>query len=142
MIKARDRLKQIYRLDMKMKRSKHQLEDIKQKMYTISAPQLDADRVKTSASGDDKLLKLIASVERIERRIRRETEKLIREYNAIVQEIERVPDERARTILMDRYVFYMRWEEIADQLGYVVGHIYRLHQQAVREFAKVNNYEY
>lgn len=142
MEKARERLKQIYRLDMKIKRSKHQLEDIKQKMYTISAPQLDADRVKTSASGDDKLLKLIASVERIERRIRRESEKLIREYNAIVQEIERVPDERARTILMDRYVFYMRWEDIADGLCYEVSYTYRLHQDAVRLFAETNGYEY
>lgn len=141
-MKARERLKELYRLDLKIERERKQIEDLKQRMYTVSAPALDADRVKTSGSGDDKLLKLIASVERIERRVRRETEKLIREYNAIVQEIERVPDERARTILMDRYVFYMRWEEIADQLGYVVGHIYRLHQQAVREFAKVNNYEY
>lgn len=141
-MKARERLKELYRLDLKIERERKQIEDLKQRMYTVSAPALDADRVKTSGSGDDKLLKLIASVERTTRRIERDMSKHIRLYNQIVREINRVQDERAKTILTSRYVLYMQWDAIANDLGYEMSYVYRLHQDAVRMYAALNGYEY
>ena len=141
-MKARDRLKELYRLDLKIERDRKQIDDLKQKMYTVSAPALDADRVKTSGSGDDKLLKLIASVERTTRRITRDMTKYMKLYNQIVREIDRVQDERAKTILTSRYVLYMQWDAIANDLGYEMSYIYRLHQDAVRMYAAINGYEY
>ena len=141
-MKARERLKELYRLDLKIERERKQIEDLKQRMYTVSAPALDADRVKTSGSGDDKLLKLIASVERTTRRIERDMSKHIKLYNQIVREINRVQDERAKTILTNRYVLYMQWDAIANDLGYEMSYVYRLHQDAVRMYAALNGYEY
>ena len=141
-MKARDRLKELYRLDLKIERERKQIEDLKQRMYTVSAPALDADRVKTSGSGDDKLLKLIASVERTTRRITRDMTKHMKLYNQIVSEIDRVQDERAKTILTSRYVLYMQWDAIANDLGYEMSYVYRLHQDAVRMYAAINGYEY
>lgn len=141
-MKARERLKELYRLDLKIERERKQIEDLKQRMYTVSAPALDADRVKTSGSGDDKLLKLIASVERTTRRIERDMGKHIKLYNQITSEIERVQDERAKTILTSRYVLYMQWDAIANDLGYEMSYVYRLHQDAVRMYAALNGYEY
>ena len=141
-MKARDRLKELYRLDLKIERDRKQIDDLKQKMYTVSAPALDADRVKTSGSGDDKLLKLIASVERTTRRITRDMTKYMKLYNQIVREIDRVQDERAKTILTSRYVLCMQWDAIANDLGYEMSYVYRLHQDAVRMYAAINGYEY
>ena len=141
-MKARERLKELYRLDLKIERERKQIEDLKQRMYTVSAPALDADRVKTSGSGDDKLLKLIASVERTTRRITRDMTKHMKLYNQIVKEINRVQDERAKTILTSRYVLYMQWDAIANDLGYEMSYVYRLHQDAVRMYAAINGYEY
>lgn len=141
-MKARERLKELYRLDLKIERERKQIEDLKQRMYTVSAPALDADRVKTSGSGDDKLLKLIASVERTTRRITRDMTKHMKLYNQIVREIDRVQDERAKTILTSRYVLYMQWDAIANDLGYEMSYVYRLHQDAVRMYAALNGYEY
>lgn len=141
-MKARERLKELYRLDLKIERERKQIEDLKQRMYTVSAPALDADRVKTSGSGDDKLLKLIASVERTTRRITKDMQTHMRLYNQIVREINRVQDERAKTILTNRYVLYMQWDAIANDLGYEMSYVYRLHQDAVRMYAALNGYEY
>lgn len=141
-MKARERLKELYRLGLKIERERKQIEDLKQRMYTVSAPALDADRVKTSGSGDDKLLKLIASVERTTRRITRDMTKHMKLYNQIVSEIDRVQDERAKTILTSRYVLYMQWDAIANDLGYEMSYVYRLHQDAVRMYAAINGYEY
>ena len=141
-MKARERLKELYRLDLKIERERKQIEDLKQRMYTVSAPALDADRVKTSGSGDDKLLKLIASVERTTRRITKDLQTHMRLYNQIVREIDRVQDERAKTILTSRYVLYMQWDAIANDLGYEMSYVYRLHQDAVRMYAALNGYEY
>ena len=141
-MKARERLKELYRLDLKIERERKQIEDLKQRMYTVSAPALDADRVKTSGSGDDKLLKLIASVERTTRRITKDMQTHMRLYNQIVREINCVQDERAKTILTSRYVLYMQWDAIANDLGYEMSYVYRLHQDAVRMYAALNGYEY
>lgn len=141
-MKARERLKQIRNYDLKIERSKKQIEDLKERMYTVSAPAPDADRVKTSGSGDDKLLNLIASVERIQRRIERDNARHITAYREIVAEIERMPTELYKTILIYRYVLYKPWHVIADDLGYENSYIYRLHQSAVHEYADLNGYEY
>ena len=60
----------------------------------------------------------------------------------IVREINRVQDERAKTILTSRYVLYMQWDAIANDLGYEMSYVYRLHQDAVRIYAALNGYEY
>ena len=52
-----------------------------------------------------------------------------REVNAA---IEAVDDVRLRRLLELRYRSYMTWEAIADEMGYELRHIYRLHREALR----------
>lgn len=139
---ARERLKQLYRLDLKIKRYERQIEDIKQRMYSVGSPSLENDRVLSSGSSDDRTLKLIARTQKLTKKIMASKEQAVRLYAQISDEIERVPEERYRTILTDRYILYMEFEAIADEMGYVVGHIYRLHQEAVKEYARVTGYGY
>lgn len=46
--------------------------------------------------------------------------------------IEAVADVRLRRLLELRYRNYMTWEAIADEMGYELRHVYRLHREALR----------
>ena len=45
--------------------------------------------------------------------------------------IQGVPDEKERTLLEKRYLFFESWEKIAVDMDYSVQHIYRIHARAL-----------
>ena len=45
--------------------------------------------------------------------------------------IEAVPDMEEQRLLRLRYINGMKWEEVADAMGYSVQHIFRLHGDAL-----------
>lgn len=51
--------------------------------------------------------------------------------------IDMVPDPLHRQILTNRYMLLHKWDTIAANLNYSEQHIYRLHGEALNEFAKV-----
>jgi DNA-directed RNA polymerase specialized sigma subunit len=54
--------------------------------------------------------------------------RLKREINAAIEAVE---DMRYRRVLELRYRNYMRWEDIAEEMGYEVRHVTRLHGEAL-----------
>lgn len=60
----------------------------------------------------------------------------IDEYVDITREIEavihQIPDERYRTLLIDRYMLFKPWKQIAVDEGYCKRHIKRLHGEALK----------
>lgn len=62
--------------------------------------------------------------------------RLKREINATIEAVE---DMRYRRVLELRYRNYMRWEDIAEEMGYEVRQIYRLHGDALMAVAIPKN---
>ena len=55
---------------------------------------------------------------------------------AIQQEIDelRMQDETEKTVLRLRYIHWLRWEQIADRMGYGWTHVHRIHGRALTNF--------
>jgi DNA-directed RNA polymerase specialized sigma subunit len=51
----------------------------------------------------------------------------------IIRRIKAVESTELQTILELRYLSYMRWEEIAIELGYGIDNVFRLHRNALDE---------
>ena len=51
----------------------------------------------------------------------------------IIRRIKAVESAELQTILELRYLSYMRWEEIAIELGYGIDNVFRLHRNALDE---------
>ena len=51
----------------------------------------------------------------------------------IIRRIKAVESAELQTILELRYLSYMRWEEIAIELGYGIDNVFRLHRNALGE---------
>ena len=77
---------------------------------------------------------MIARMDKADRNIRSETERLHNQRIKIQQQIESVDDERYRSILFGRYVLCETWEKVAEDVPCDVRHVYRLHGDALKAF--------
>ena len=49
----------------------------------------------------------------------------------MLEMIQKVPDGLLQTILIQRYLFYRKWDEIAESLQYSTRHVLRKHREAL-----------
>ena len=73
----------------------------------------------------------VARVIEADRAIAAEITRLCTVKRMVNEAIEAVADARRRRVLELRYRNYMRWEQIADVMGYDVRWVYRLHGEAL-----------
>lgn len=73
----------------------------------------------------------VSRVIEADRAIAAEITKLCEVKRLVNDAIEAVEDSRRRRVLELRYRNYMRWEQIADVMGYDVRHVTRLHGEAL-----------
>lgn len=57
---------------------------------------------------------------------------LLGRKDSIIKTIEAVENDTYRAILQMRYVQHSQWQSIADELGYDLRHVYRLHNAALK----------
>jgi len=135
---AKEYLQSIHNIQKRIDRLENLRQSIRADLYSIGSPagHMDADKVQTSISGD-KMIKLVAKVDKIERDIISEIDRLTIIKGRMLRQIERVPNENYRQLLYDRYILCQRWEKIALDRDTGVRWIYRMHGKALNAFEKV-----
>ncbi len=135
---TKEYLQQIYQAQQKIKRLERGREQLRANLYSIGSPSgdLSPDKVQSSITGD-KMLKLIARVDALEKDIVIEIARLTGLIKKISAEIERIPNNRYRNLLHDRYILTWKWERIAVDMDVDIRHVYRLHGKALQEFEKI-----
>lgn len=88
-----------------------------------------------SASGD--LSDAVVRYEKLMDRISAEHKRKAAILEEVTDVIERVPDEKLRTVLTMRYIKMCQWEEIAEKMDYSVQRIYQLHGDALEILRKI-----
>ncbi len=69
----------------------------------------------------------------LENEINQDMMKLVELKKEIIRRIKAVENAELQTILELRYLSYMRWEEIAIELGYGIDNVFRLHRNVLDE---------
>ena len=133
---VKEHLQQVYTINQRIKRLQARREDLRADLYCVKSPQIVPDKVQTSLTGD-KMLNLIAKVDELERDMVDEIDHLTTVKQSIISEIEKVPEERYRQLLFDRYILCMKWERIALDRDKNVRGIYKLHGKALNSFKNV-----
>ena len=78
---------------------------------------------------EDAIIKIID----LESEINKDMMQLVELKKDIIRRIKAVESAELQTILELRYLSYMRWEEIAIELGYGIDNVYYLHRKALDE---------
>lgn len=95
----------------------------------------DSERVQSS-KGNSTERKFIAYAE-YDRLIDKHIDELWEIKTEIMQALGAVKDTTLRRLLFNRYIRCMKWESVAEDMGYDVRHILRLHGKALKKIGEV-----
>lgn len=134
---AKEYLLQVLNLEKKIRRLEWQRADLRAQMYRVGSPANLSERVQTSKT-DDTFLRLIARVDRKERQIVKEIDRLIILKDRVIRQIGQLDDERQREVLYERYINLkdgrlQSWEGVAEQLHYTDRQCKRIHGRALQQ---------
>ena len=90
-----------------------------------------SDMPKSPNKGGSKMEDAIIKIIDLESEINRDMMQLVELKKDIIRRIKAVDGAELQTILELRYLSYMRWEEIAIELGYGIDNVYYLHRKAL-----------
>lgn len=135
---AKEYLSKAYNIQQRLKRLQRQRDELRNDLYSVKSPSFDPNKVQTSIEGD-KMAALVARVDELERDIVEEVHRLIEEKDNIAKHIERIPNERQKEILFERYIQCHKFEQIAIDHDKGIRWIYRVHGNALKAFENVIN---
>ena len=94
-----------------------------------------SDMPKNPNKGHSRMEDCICQIIDLESEINKDMMQLVELKKDIIRRIKAVESAELQTILELRYLSYMRWEEIAIELGYGIDNVYYLHRKALDEIS-------
>ena len=128
-------LRQIKILDTKINRRMEQLSEIKSLATRVTSV-ITPDRVQTSGPGNNLENAMVRYLD-IENEVKKTIDEYVETKNRIIKEIEQLSDDRFISVLSMRYLDYLPWEDIADELYMSERQVFRIHGKALIAFSEL-----
>ena len=124
-------LNQAYWLDRRIDSKLEQLSALKE-MATKTTNIMNDDVVSHSRNLHS-LQDVISKIIDMQAEINNDIDHLVNLKQEIMQVIKGVQNPEHQILLEQRYLCFKSWESVAEELGYNVRHVYRLHDEAVEQ---------
>ncbi len=124
-------LNQAYWLDRRIDSKLEQLSSLKA-MVTKTTSAM-SDDVVSHTRNVQSMQDVIAKIMDMQAEINADIDRLVDMKSEIMHVIKAVKNPEHQTLLELRYLCFKSWEYVAEQMGYNVRHIYRLHDEAVEQ---------
>ena len=136
--KAKEYLKQAFRYSEMLKASLEEIESIRSMSTNIASHDLTKERVNKSHSSDPAFVNAVIKLADLEKQVDQEIVDLLDMKQEIRNTINQVSDVNGVLILRYRYLDFMKWEDIADKMGYYsIKSLHRIHHSALEEVADI-----
>lgn len=136
-MKAKEYLKQVELLDVKIRQKKIELAGLKEEATCTGAFDYSAEKVQTSAKADS-MSKKVAKYIDLENEIHEDIERFTELKHKVIGQIHMLDDPKYINVLFKKYIEYKGLKEISKELGYSYDHIRRVHGWALLEFQRKN----
>lgn len=133
---AEQYLQQLRTYETQLEQRLQQAKELKARAMSISPPSF-GEKVQYTRQGNSQEIaieKYMLMYDRAEDKAQ-ELESL---KDEIITRLERVTDYKLYQVLIYRYVYYMKFEEIADKIFFSVRQVRRYHMQALQVFEQLN----
>ena len=124
-------LNQAYWLDRRIDSKLEQLSALKE-MATKTTSIMNDDVVSHSRNLHS-LQDVISKIIDMQAEINNDIDHLVNLKQEIMQVIKGVQNPEHQILLEQRYLCFKSWESVAEELGYNIRHVYRLHDEAVEQ---------
>ena len=131
MMTPKEYLNQAYWLDRRIDSKLEQLSALKD-MATKTTSAM-TDDVVSHTRNVHSMQDVIAKIIDMQAEINADIDRLVDLKSEIMHVIKAVRNPEHQTLLELRYLCFKSWEYVAEQMGYNVRHIYRLHDEAVEQ---------
>ena len=133
-ISAKEYLKSIRTLDMAIKVKEEELYRLKLNIASLS-PQTTGERVMNSSTSD--MMSTVDKIVDMQAVINAEIDRLVNLKEEARSKINQLKDTRYVSLLTDYYINCKTWEQVADDMGYDLRWVYRLHGRALQSSSKI-----
>ncbi|MGE9889985.1 DUF1492 domain-containing protein [Mediterraneibacter faecis] len=128
--KKKEYLRRYHAAELAEREIREEIDDLRMnKMF----PALIQDGMPHGSSCMD-LSEYAAQLDELLTELKDQMEQRIRIQREITRKIETMQDETEKTVLRLRYIHWMRWEQIADRMGYSIRNITKIHGKALAHF--------
>ncbi len=127
-------LNQVRNLDKRINAKLDELSSLRALTEKVTASY--SEKVQVSIS--DAFTSNVAKIIDLEREINVEIDRLIRLRERITKEIDNMPSNIYSALLSSRYLEGKTWEDVAEMLHYDERQIFRIHENALKEFRRIN----
>lgn len=134
--KTKKYLQQVYRLDREINALLFQRERLWQDRERCTS-RLSVDPPSSSGSGTSPQEAVLSQISGLDQLINQKFEKLMARKREIFEHIYQMDPTIRRTVIIYRYLNFLKWEEIMIELGYEKAQVHRLHGEALVEFEKM-----
>ena len=127
-------LTQAYRIDQRINSKMEQVSSLH--ALATKATATVSDMPGGGAKNIHKMENIIIKIADLENEINEDIDELVDLKIAITKLIKSVDNQEHQTLLELRYLCFKTWEQIAVDMGYKVRHLYRLHEEALKNILK------
>ncbi len=128
---AKEYLNQAYWLDRRIDSKLEQLSALKD--MATKTTSVMSDDVVSHTRNVHSMQDVIAKIIDMQAEINADIDQLVDLKREIMQVVKAVQNPEHQTLLELRYLCFKSWEDVAEELGYNVRHIYRLHDETVEQ---------
>lgn len=128
--KKKEYLRRYHAAELAEREIREEIDDLRMnKMF----PALIQDGMPHGSSCMD-LSEYAAQLDELLTELKDQMEQRIRIRREITQRIEAMQDETEKTVLRLRYIHWLRWEQIAERMGYSLRNVTKIHGKALAHF--------
>ena len=127
-------LKRVYYMNMHIQRRIDKIDALRATIEN-SAVRYDTDPVQSS-SGLDRLERVIAEIVDLEKEVDEMTDRYIAYKGKMIANIDKIPSERDRDVLYSRYILFMQFTDIADDLHLDASWVRKIHKRAMDKYVE------
>ena len=127
---AKEYLSQAYHLDKRIDSKIEQLKALN--LLATKCTSTLSDMPKSQSISNSRLEDTVVKIVDLQEEINRDIDRLVDLKRDIVRAIKRVKKPEYQILLELRYLCFKTWEQIAVDMGYKVRHLYRLHEEALK----------
>ena len=131
-MQAKDYLKQAYRLNELIQSNKSELDELRVLSESVSGIDLTKEPSSRSPSGDAGFAKIVMKIIDLEKAINDDINELLSLKLEIRTTINTVKDNDEKLLLKLRYLNFMTWENICDEMSVSVRTAHRIHADALK----------
>ena len=124
-------LNQAYWLDRRIDSKLEQLSELRN--MAVKTTSIMTEDVVSHTRNVHSMQDVIAKIVDMQAEINADIDRLVDLKSEIMHVIKTVKNPEHQTLLELRYLCFKPWEYVAEQMGYNIRHIYRLHDEAVEQ---------